>query len=126
MATTTEEATMKYMLMLRHRDGEGPDENDPAFADEMKVWDSITSELRSANAMIWGGGLAAEETATTVRAPGGERTVTDGPFAETKELLFSVLIVDLPDLDAAVDIAGRMPAADYGSVEIRPLAGPEQ
>ena len=117
---------MKYMLMLRHRAGEGPNEDSPEFADEMKVWDALTEELKSNGAMIWGGGLASEAEATTVRAPKGERAVTDGPFAETKELLFSVLIVDLPDLDAAIDVAARMPASDYGSVEIRPLADVEQ
>jgi hypothetical protein len=60
---------------------------------------------------------------TTVRAPGGELAVTDGPYAETKEILFSFYVVDVADLDAATAWAAKMPAADYGSIEVRPMTG---
>ena len=52
-------------------------------------------------------------------------TVTDGPYAETKEILFSFYMIDVEDLDAAIAWAQKMPAAEYGSVEIRPMVGYE-
>ena len=52
--------------------------------------------------------------------------MTDGPFAETKEVLFSYHVIDVADLDAAIEWAAKMPSAEYGSVEIRPLAAAEQ
>ncbi len=58
-----------------------------------------------------------------MRKTGGEVTVTDGPFAETKEVLFSFYILEVPDLDAAIAVAARTPAAEYGSVDIRPMVG---
>jgi hypothetical protein len=56
-----------------------------------------------------------------VRVADGERLVTDGPFAETKEQLGGYFLLDVDDLDAAIDFAARIPAARSGSVEIRPL-----
>jgi hypothetical protein len=117
---------MKYMFMLRHAVGEGPQEGTPEFDAEMKVWGQIMDEVKADGSLIWAGGLAAEENATTVRTPKGDRTVTDGPFAETKEMLFSVIIAEVADLDAAVELAAKMPSSEYGSTEIRPLADVEQ
>jgi hypothetical protein len=117
---------MKYMFMLRHATGEGPQEGTPEFDAEMKVWGQIMDEVKSDGSLIWAGGLASEDNATTVRTPKGDRTVTDGPFAETKEMLFSVIIAEVADLDAAVELAAKMPSSEYGSTEIRPLADVEQ
>jgi hypothetical protein len=117
---------MKYMLLLRHAPDTGPQEGTPELDAEMKVWGSIMSELEANGSLIYACGLASDQDATTLRAPKGERTLTDGPYAETKENLFSTIVVNVPDLDAAVDLAARMPNADYGSVEIRPLSEVEQ
>lgn len=73
-----------------------------------------------------GGMLAAEalepvQTAVTVRVRDGEVSVTDGPFAETKEQLAGFYLVDAESLDAALDIAAKVPAARVGSVEVRPV-----
>ncbi len=59
--------------------------------------------------------------ATTVRVRNGKRTITDGPFAETKEQLTGYFLIDANDLDEAIAIAGRLPAARFGSIEIRPV-----
>jgi hypothetical protein len=56
-----------------------------------------------------------------VRVRDGERLVTDGPFAETKEVIGGLFLADLPDLDEAIRLAALVPAADYGSLEIRPV-----
>jgi hypothetical protein len=115
---------MQYLLTLTFRQGEGPQEGTPQFDAEMVRWGEVNAELRAAGAMLAASGLHVDAT-TTVRAPGGELTVTDGPYAETKEVLFSFYVVEAPDLDAATAWAAKMPAADYGSIEIRPMVGLE-
>lgn len=70
--------------------------------------------------------LAAEplhpvHTATSVRVRDGQLTVTDGPFAETKEMLAGFYLVDAKDLDEAIDIASGIPPAKYGTIEVRPV-----
>jgi hypothetical protein len=60
-------------------------------------------------------------TATTIRVRGGRRLVTDGPFAETKEHLVGYYLVEAQDLDEAIGIAGRVPSARFGAVEVRPV-----
>jgi len=117
---------MKYMLLLRYVPGAGPEEGTPDFDAEMAQWGALTGELAQSGALIACHGLDTEETATTVRAPKGDAILTDGPFAETKESLFSYYILDVADLDAAVAWAMKMPCATYGSVEVRPLSPHEQ
>jgi hypothetical protein len=111
-----------YMLLLTFRPGEGPQEGTPEYDAEMRRWGELNDELRNAGQMVAASGLKID-AATTVRTRDGELTVTDGPFAETKEVLFSFYILDVPDLDAATAIAAKTPAAEYGSVDIRPTVG---
>ena len=113
---------MQYLLLFTYRDGEGPDEGTPEFDAEMKRWNALMDELREEGAFVGAAGLK-PEAATTVRSQGGEVTLTDGPYAETKEVLFSFMIIDVPDLDAATAWAAKMPAAAYGSVEVTPTTG---
>jgi hypothetical protein len=117
---------MKYMLLLRYVPGAGPEEGTPEYDAEMAQWGQLTGELAESGALIACHGLDEESTATTVRAPKGERILTDGPFAETKESFFSYYVLDVPDLDAAIDWAAKMPCVSYGSVEVRPLSKYEQ
>ena len=65
------------------------------------------------------------DAATTVRVRGGATEVTDGPFAETKEYLAGFFLIDAPDLDVALAWAARIPSAEYGSVEVRPVWAPD-
>ena len=116
---------MRYLLMLHFPPGHGPQEGTPEFDAEMRRWGELNDEMREAGVLVVASGLHVDAT-TTVRAPGGEVTVTDGPYAETKELLFSFYILDVDDLDAAASWAARMPSAEYGSIEIRPTTGYEQ
>jgi len=117
---------MKYMLMLRYEADAGPAEGTPEFDAEMAAWGALTQELMESGACLSVMGLDAEDTSTTLRTRNGERIVTDGPFAETKEMFFSFYVLDVADLDAAIEWAARMPNAAYGSVEIRPLSPHEQ
>ncbi|GAA5070558.1 hypothetical protein HNP84_001620 [Thermocatellispora tengchongensis] len=78
--------------------------------------------LRADERVIGGEQLQPAETATTVRSAGGELLVTDGPFADTKEVFGGFFIVEAADLDAALEVAARVPAVRMGgSVEVRPL-----
>lgn len=65
--------------------------------------------------------LHATSTATSVRVRDGRRMITDGPFAETREQLGGFFLVDANDLDEAIDIAARIPAGRWGTVEVRPV-----
>ena len=117
---------MKYLLSLRYPPGAGPQEGTPELDAEMQEWGKLMTDIQEAGVMIGAWGLEPDEAATTLRAPNGERVLTDGPYAETKETLFSLYLIDVPDLDAAIEWAARMPHVEYGSVEIRPLSVHEQ
>ncbi|MGD9997334.1 MAG: YciI family protein [Ilumatobacteraceae bacterium] len=113
---------MKYMLLLRQAADAGPAEGTPEFDAEMATWGQLMGELGASGALVSALGLDTEATATTVRNRDGEVLVTDGPFAETKELFFSFIVIDVADLDTALAWANRMPNVTYGSVEVRPLS----
>ena len=68
-----------------------------------------------------GDALQPTSTATTVRVRDGKMLTTDGPFAETKEVLGGYYMLECPDLDSAVELASKIPAAEYGSIEVRPV-----
>ena len=78
-------------------------------------------EFGKADPNVQGRELVSATEAKVVRVVDGETIVTDGPFADTKELLGGVFVTDLPDLDEAIRIGGLIPAAEHGTLEIRPL-----
>jgi hypothetical protein len=84
-------------------------------------WVSYTQALKDSGALVGAEQLQETETATTVRLRGGERLLTDGPFIETKEHLLGFYLVEVPDLDTALDWAARMPLIRFGTVEVRPV-----
>ena len=77
--------------------------------------------LRSSGHMLAGEALESVHTATTVRMRNGKMSVTDGPFAETKEQLAGFYMIEARDLNEAIQIAGRIPPARVGSIEVRPV-----
>jgi hypothetical protein len=92
-------------------------------AEELPEWHALFEELEKADPSYAGKELDGRRTAKVVTVRDGERAVTDGPFAETKELIGGLFLLDLPDLDEAIRLAGRIPAARHGSIEIRPVIG---
>jgi hypothetical protein len=88
---------------------------------ELPRWFEVTDSLRDAGQLISNGPLQPVETATTVRVRDGQTELTDGPFATTKEVLVGYYLLDCDDLDAALKAAERLPAAAYGSIEVRPV-----
>jgi hypothetical protein len=112
---------VKYMLLIN-----AGAINEAGGAAECSVedWMAYDKEVRDAGILVSGESLADLVTATTVRVgQNGERVVTDGPFAETREVLGGFYVIDVPDLDAALDWAARCPGArGSGSIVVRPVA----
>ena len=108
---------MQYLMLLTN----APDAWEAADAAKPEDWNAYTQALVEAGIMIDGAGLQGVETATTVQLRGGERLLTDGPFADTKEHLIGFYVIDVPDLDTALEWAAKVPNVRTGSVEVRPL-----
>ena len=109
---------MKYMLLIYADENAWTDpERERCYVESTE----LTHELNSRGQYLGAGPLQPVATATTVRVREGKRLVTDGPFAETREQLGGYFLVDAKDLNEAIGIAGRIPAARKGTVEIRPL-----
>ena len=109
---------MQYALTIYGEPRElSAEEGQAMTAEYMKV----TEEMRAAGAFLAGEGLQPVSTATTVRVPNGERIVTDGPFAETREQLGGFYVLECKDLDEAIGWAAKIPGAKSGCVEVRPV-----
>ncbi len=87
------------------------------------AWQAYADALRQAGVMAGGKGLQHPSTGTTVRFHNGERTVQDGPYADTKEQLGGFFILEVADLDAALEWAARAPLTYGGTAEVRPVLG---
>jgi hypothetical protein len=88
-----------------------------------KEFMEYTTAINDSNEIVNGDRLQGVDTATTVRTQDGERLVTDGPFAETREVLGGFYTIDVADLDRALKLAGELPSVKrgLGSVEVRPI-----
>lgn len=116
---------MHYMLIYRETAEEIGKRNDPAQAEAYwGGWSAYMGAIAQAGAMVSGNGLQPPEVATTLRVENGQRHVVDGPYADTKEMLGGYVILDVADLDEALEWASRAPCASAGSVEIRPVLPP--
>ncbi|GAA1308038.1 YciI family protein [Saccharothrix xinjiangensis] len=111
---------MKYLMLIM---AGAADENGGAAGCTVEDWVAYDEEVKGAGIFVSGESLADLVTATTVRVDrDGRRTVTDGPFAESRELLGGFYVIDVPDLDAALDWAARCPGSRDGAVVVRPVA----
>jgi hypothetical protein len=112
---------MKYMLLIAlepHDQMGGTDMPAPEISGDYLAF--IQSIVESGE-YVAGDPLHHSTTATTVRVRNGETTITDGPFAETKEQLGGYFVVDVASLDRALELAAQIPGAKMGSVEVRPV-----
>jgi hypothetical protein len=110
----------QYLLSVHVTEGDyetPPEEMAQAYADV----DRFNAEVQSSGAWVFGGGLHAPSTATVVDATGSDVTVTDGPYAETKEQIGGFWILEADDLDAALEWAKKASAACGAAVEVRPF-----
>ena len=107
---------MQYLLAIYEDEKRWANGYDPAeLAEYRKFGEDHRNNIQGGKA------LQNTSTATTVRVRNGNRLTTDGPFAETKEQLGGFYLVDAPDLDAAIDMASKIPAARFGCIEVRPI-----
>jgi hypothetical protein len=114
---------MKYMLLMYFDETIGT----PATPEEYQVvgqrWAALRQEMQSAGVLIANNGLSSVSDATTVRVREGKILTADGPFAETHEQLGGYFLIECNDLDEATAWAAKIPSAEYGSIEVRPVWG---
>lgn len=109
---------MKYMLLVYlDEQAMSESEREHCYVESAQ----LTQDLNSSGQYLDASPLHPVSTATSVRVREGKRLVTDGPFAETREQLGGYYLVDARDLDEAIRIAERIPPAQFGTVEIRPV-----
>ena len=108
----------QYLLSVWHVEGEEP----PAEEEMQQIFADVDAfNAKYQDIMLFGGGRHTPDTATVVRAQGGEVVTTDGPFAEAKEHIGGFWVIKAPDLDAALKLAAEASAACHGPVELRPF-----
>jgi hypothetical protein len=112
---------MRYLLLIYSQ--EVPPEQVPQDEVDkvMGEYYAFTEAITKSGVNKGGEALMPTAVATTVRVKDGKRTVTDGPFAETKEALGGYYLLDVKDLNEAIDVAAKCPGAKYGSIELRPI-----
>jgi hypothetical protein len=112
---------MKYLLTI-YGDESGWNDVSPEQAQEiMAAYGAFGQAAQEAGVLLGGEGLQPSSTATTVRVRNGETLTTDGPFAETREQLGGYYLLECKDLDDAIGWASRIPGAQAGSIEVRPV-----
>jgi hypothetical protein len=111
---------MRYLLLIYTQE---PTETPPeeAMAAELAGYNAFSDEIRERGIFEAGEALSPTTTATTVRVRDGQTVTTDGPFAETKEALGGFYLINANDLDDAIELAAKIPAAKHGSIEVRPI-----
>lgn len=113
---------MQYMILIYEPESAYENASESFLSEVVAKHMALSEELRGQGQLLGGDGLQGIATATTVvTAPGGAQTIHDGPFAETHEQLGGYYLIDVPDLDAALAWAKRMPVVEGGKVEIRPV-----
>ncbi|MGH3109955.1 MAG: YciI family protein, partial [Gaiellaceae bacterium] len=98
-------------------DSASTEEREAAYA----RYRAFADEARGAGVMVGGDELASTRDATTVRVRDGESLVTDGPYAEVKEALGGYFVFEVDTVDQALDFAAKIPAAEHGAIEVRPI-----
>ncbi|HYQ10767.1 MAG TPA: YciI family protein [Gaiellaceae bacterium] len=111
---------MQYMLLI-YNSGDWQDLSPEQQQEIGGAYFAFTEELQAAGKMVAGDALQPTSTATSVRVRDGETLTTDGPFAETKEVLGGYYLIDVESLDEALAWAAKIPGAAYGTIEVRPV-----
>ena len=112
---------MKYMLLIYWKPSEMPRYSPEEQQANAKAWHGLTMEMQSAGVLVANDGLAPVGDAKTVRIRDGQTLTADGPFAETHEHLGGYYMIECRDMDEALAWAAKVPTAEFGSVEVRPL-----
>ena len=107
---------MKYILLIHHEEA-NEDERKPLLEESVQ----LANQLHKKGQYLDAAPLQPTSATISVKVRNGKRQVIDGPFAETREQIGGYFLIDAKDLDEAVDIAGRIPGARIGTVEVRPV-----
>ncbi|HWY70754.1 MAG TPA: YciI family protein [Terriglobales bacterium] len=118
--------SMQYLLLIYHAESDWEKLGPAQQASIYQEYRELIQHLAEAGKYVAGDELKPTTTATTVRVRDGRQSITDGPFAETKEQLGGYFLVNASDLDEAIAIAAQIPTVRDGSIEIRPVAVQEQ
>jgi hypothetical protein len=113
----------RYVLSVCFDEPYDDDVSAPDTERQMARTDELTAEMERAGAWVFHTGLRPAASATVVRAEGGHVSMTDGPYAETKEQMGGFWVIEAPDLDAALDWAAKASAACERPIEVRPAHG---
>ena len=113
---------MQYMLLIYDDEQAWSGMDEAQRGQIFQAYGAVTDDMRQSGAYVAGAPLQPTATATTVRERNGERLVTDGPFAETKEQLGGYYLIEAESIDQALDWAAKIPSARIGSIEVRPVA----
>lgn len=111
----------QYLLLIYGDESSTENATEDDMAQTMKAYGEYTQWLADQGWMRGGEALRGTDQATSVRVSGGERVVSDGPFAETKEQLGGFYLIEVDNLDDAIEAAGRCPGAHHGTLEVRPI-----
>jgi hypothetical protein len=112
---------MRYAFTIYRDESAMADATPEQMQAMSQAYAEVTQEMQDKGVFVAGDGLHPTQTATTVRVRDGERSVVDGPFAETKEALGGFYVLECSDLDDAIEWAAKIPGSAFGSVEIRPV-----
>jgi hypothetical protein len=112
---------MEYVLLIYVSEADGKKMSAAEQGEMHQGYMTFTKNLTKSGKNKGGNALEPTATTTTVRVRNGKTTVTDGPFAETKEQLGGYYLIEAKDLDEAISIAARIPGAKHGSIEVRPV-----
>ncbi len=113
---------MRYTLLLHYPEMTAEALGPEVLEEGQRAFASYAAALDAAGVLLSAEVLQPSVSTTTVRLVDGVPQVQDGPFADTKEQLGGTFVVDVPDLDAALDWAAKIPNIHYGTVEVRPVA----
>jgi hypothetical protein len=113
----------QYLMSVWHDGSYDVDFNSDEAQRLFAQVDAFNAKLTESGSWVFGGGLHPASSATVVRAAGGEISMTDGPYAESKEQMGGFWVIEAKDLDEALAIAARGSAACKGAVEVRPFQG---
>lgn len=112
---------MKYLCLIYHDEREWAKLPPAEMEEVMAEYFAFTEQVGQSGHLVAGEALHPTSTATTVRVRRGTTDTTDGPFAETREQLGRFYMIEARDLNEAIQVAARIPAARWGSVEVRPV-----
>jgi hypothetical protein len=112
---------MKYLCLIYGEEASWATRPEQDAKQMTAEYMTYTDDIRRSNHYVAGEALMPTATASTVRIRNGKLVTTDGPFAETKEQLGGFYLIEATDLNEAIQIAGRIPGAKWGSIEVRPI-----